>query len=267
MSNSLKPRAKRSLRYVLHPEWDSAYVHFANSAQHPFLSDETGVGRRNAWWLTDAALLSYWNPSEAIGRFRSAGLDATFIEVDGVQCYVSVAPEFVIVAFRGTQVDEWQDIFDDARFALVPWGNAVASRRVGYAGHSLGGALSVLTADFFGRADGICAIGAPRTGDATFAKAFETRFGSVTVRYVENNDAVTRLPPAFPLGYEHVGELRQIDAMGNVGRGNRVVSQVIQGANTDDATAIRTAAWLSILDHMPRGYAVDIWNDYARNGN
>ena len=280
-----KPRAERDMRFVLHPAADAAYVHFDGSDAHPFEPAATGVSRVNAWWLAEAALLSYWPLAIANARFRSAGLETGFIEQGGVQCYVSVGSAFVIVSFRGTEVDDLQDVFDDARFALVRWNEtgakvhhgfraafervearlagALASigpeRTVWFSGHSLGGALAVLAADRFDRANGILSIGSPRVGNAAFATTFTERFGNVTARYVSNRDLVTRVPPRRPFGYEHVGELRQIDPNGDV-RGAAppalaLTDRIRDLGRTQDA----------LLDHMPRGYSVDIWNDYARS--
>ena len=275
-----KPRAERDMRFVLHPADDAAYVHYEGSAENPFEPGGAGVARVNAWWLAEAALLSYWPPDIAIARFRSAGMETAFIEQRGVQCYVSIAATFVIVSFRGTEVN---DVFDDARFALVRWneagakvhhgfreaferieprlGDALASigpeRTLWFSGHSLGGALAVLAADRFGRANGILSIGSPRVGNAAFASQFASRFRAVTARYVSNRDLVARVPPRRPFGYEHVGELRQIDANGGVSGtippALALADRLSDLARTQDA----------LLDHMPRGYSVDLWNDYA----
>lgn len=281
-----KARAERDMRFVLHPAADAAYVHYEGSDANPFEPGAAGVSRVNAWWLAEAALLAYWAPDVAIVRFRSAGMDADFIEQRGVQCYVSVATAFVIVSFRGTEVDDLQDVLDDARFALVRWNEAGAKvhhgfreaferiephladalasigseRTLWFSGHSMGGALAVLAADRFGRANGILSIGSPRVGNAAFATAFNARFAAVTARYVSNRDLVTRVPPRRPFGYEHVGELRQIDANGEV---SGVAPPALALAERlKDLTRTQDA----LLDHMPRGYSVDIWNDYARSG-
>jgi len=281
-----KPRAERDMRFVLHPAADAAYVHYEGSHANPFEPAAAGVSRANAWWLAEAALLSYWPPGIAIARFRSAGMETAFIEQRGVQCYVSVASAFVIVSFRGTEVDEFQDVLDDARFALVRWNESGAKvhhgfreaferiephladalaligseRTLWFSGHSLGGALAVLAADRFGRAHGVLSIGSPRVGNGAFATAFDARFAAVTARYVSNRDLVTRVPPRRPFGYEHVGELRQIDASGDVSGAAppalALADRIKDLARTQDA----------LLDHMPRGYSVDIWNDYARSG-
>jgi triacylglycerol lipase len=281
-----KARPERDMRFVLHPADDTAYAHYEGSEANPFEAAAAGVTPVNAWWLAEAALLSYWPPDIAFARFRSAGMDATFIEQRGVQCYVSVGPAFAIVSFRGTEVDDLQDVFDDARFALVRWHEAGAKVHHGFreaferieprladalasigsertlwlSGHSLGGALAVLAGDRFDRADGILSIGSPRVGNGAFAAAFDARFGAVTARYVSNRDFVTRVPPRRPFGYEHVGELRQIDVNGVVGSvaspAMALADRIRDLARTQDA----------LLDHMPRGYSVDIWNDYARSG-
>ena len=120
------------MRFVLHPAADAAYVHYEGSHANPFEPGAAGVSRVNAWWLAEAALLSYWPPDIAIARFPSAGMETAFIEQRGVQCYVSVASAFVIVSFRGTEVNDFQDVLDDARFALVRWNEAGAKVHHGF---------------------------------------------------------------------------------------------------------------------------------------
>src|SRR5689334_25192453 len=101
-----KPAPDYKLEFVLHPEHDSAYQHFQNTAANPFEPHGPGVTQRNAWWLADAALLAYWGESEAVRRFKTAGLTSELVTAEGgLQVYVSVADEFVIVAFRGSQPD------------------------------------------------------------------------------------------------------------------------------------------------------------------
>ncbi len=92
------------------------------------------------------------------------------------------------------------------------------------AGHSLGAALAILAGARLG-GDGVkravYAYGSPRVGDAKFVKNYPP---NVTVhRIVNDNDAVTVLPPAF-LGYEHVGTARCITEDGRL-----VVGQTSQG--------------------------------------
>ena len=298
-----KPRPTPDVELVLRPARDRAYVHFENAAAHPFEAQATRLGRKNAWWLADAALLAYWDPQQAIPRFRQAGLAAELLEADGLQCYVAVADRVVIVAFRGTEPDDWHDLFDDARFALTPWDdlktnvhagfrdslgrgwNALkarldalsGSRRVWFTGHSLGGALATLAADRYAATAGLATIGSPRVGDAAFADRFDARFGPRALRYVNDADLVTHVPPPRPFPYKHVGERRHIDPKGVVspqppgvehvfadliGTASHI-AEVVHGLDTG---LLRTAPDF-LLDHMPCGYTVDIWNDFVLNGD
>ncbi len=305
MSQALekKPRPAPDVRFVLHPETDSAYVHFADAAAAPFDARAARPHRRNAWWLIDAALLTYWNPADAIPRFGKAGLDAQGIDVGGVQCYVATTATAAIVAFRGTQPDEWSDVFDDALALLVPWdrpgtfvhaGFKLAleriwpalhpvlaglgpTRRIWFTGHSLGAALATLAADRYEDPAGLVTIGSPRVGGPIFAHHFNERFGARALRYVNSTDVVTHVPPPLPLPYKHVDQLRQIARDGHVSpdppRLDHFVADLIGDTQhlaevmdgLEHAKLHRAPRFL--LDHMPRGYAVDAWNDFVANGD
>jgi triacylglycerol lipase len=295
-----RPRANPDLRFVFHPEADDGYRHFDGHEAVPFDGGAATVTRANAWWLAEAALLAYWDPDQARQRFAAAGLSAELIEGGDTQAYVASMPGAVIVAFRGTEPDRLGDVFDDALFALVPathgavhegfrdaldriW-PALADRlaplsgshRVWFSGHSLGAALATLAADRFPTTTGVCTMGSPRVGDRAFAAAFDTRFGDRAARYVNDADVVTHLPTPFPLPYAHGGRLRQItpdgritgqapvlthfvrDVFGNVGHLQDVVRALQAGM-------IRRAPDF-LLDHMPRGYTTDMWNDHDAHG-
>ena len=299
-----KPRATPDLQFVFHPERDTEYVHFKDGAENPFDARPLRLGRRNAWWLADAALLSYWGPAVAIPRLQAAGFPNTeFLDVKGVQCYVAWTNDFVVVAFRGTQPDKPSDVFDDAKFPLVPWDRPpalvhmgfmdaldrvwprlkdvlsplVASRTTWFTGHSLGAALATLAADRSQFDSCVCTLGSPRVGNEVFAKAFNKRFGQRSLRYVSDADIVTHVPPPLPLPYFHVDQLRYIDAGGAIGNSepalahffNELIGQVRHVRETVDLLRNGTmqAAPDFLLDHMPRGYATDIWNDYADHGD
>jgi len=61
-----KPPPVCDIQFVLHPEQDAGYVHFENAAAHPFEPAPGSFSRMNAWWLAKAALLSYWDPPQAL---------------------------------------------------------------------------------------------------------------------------------------------------------------------------------------------------------
>src|SRR5262245_44777877 len=298
----LKERPKPNIVFVFHPEKDSTYVHFEHAAEHPFIADAASVVRRNAWWMGDAALLSYWPSDAAIERLRIAGMHAEVLDADGVQAYLSWTESFVIVAFRGTEPDEWEDIFADIEIPLVPCGQGRRvhsgfkryvdnvwpmlrprlddlgrSRPVWFTGHSLGAALATIAADLYERTWGVCTFGSPRVGDAAFASAFDKRFDNKAVRFVNDADIVTHVPPPLPTRYKHVGGLRHIRPdgsiettppsvahfFGDVFGNSRHTLEVVRALQS----GVISTASDSLLDHMPRAYTVDIWNDYVRHGN
>ena len=300
-----KPRPAPDPEFVFHPEHDREYVHFENASMHPFGPGDETLGRRRAWWLADAALLTYWEPAIALNRLAAAGLQGEFISHQETQAYFGWTDDFLIVAFRGTQPDEWEDVLDDAKFIQVEWNrpgthvhsgfkdaldrvwpvmsplidDLSQSRTVWFAGHSLGAALATLAADRFARSAGVCTLGSPRVGDVAFANAFNARFGGKALRYVDNTDIVTHVPPPFPAPflYKHVAGLRQIAASGTISNEAPRLAHFFPELIGDSCHVLETVQLLQehkmqrapkfLLDHMPRRYTVDIWNDYARHGD
>jgi hypothetical protein len=299
-----KPRLKQELRFVFHPETDTEYRHFEGHEQAKFTANAGVVTRANAWWLAESALLTYWPPTAALGKFAAAGLTATFVEQGDTQAYVASSADAVLVCFRGTQPGSLGDILDDAVIVLVPrkhgghgfvhlgFSNALerawskltavvdplaASRKVWFGGHSLGAALATLAADRYEHTAGVCTLGCPRVGDPIFAAHFNAKFGERSLRYVNDTDIVTHLPPPVPLPYEHVNRMRHImpdgrvtkqaptlahfvpDVFGNVKHLAEVSNGLKSGALTEAPDFL--------LDHMPRGYSVDIWNDFDAHGD
>ena len=288
-----------SLDLVLRPEQDDSYVHFENAGAHPFQPASNGSTPVNVWWLAECALLTYWDPADASVIFSRAGLDSRFLRVGSTDLYLAWQDEFVVVAFRGTEPDEWADMLTNSRFALVPWqtgkvhcgfkqaidvvwprlqeelDSLSASRRVWFCGHSLGAALATLAADRHSSPQGVCTFGCPRVGDRTFARAFSQRLAGRTLRYVNHYDVVTHVPPPL-FGYKHVDVQRFIAPDGTVssnppplvhffgeliGRPEHLL-EVVDGLKTG---AIKTAPNY-LLEHMPKAYAIWTWNDYDRQG-
>jgi triacylglycerol lipase len=295
-----RPRATPDLRFVFHPEADDSYRHFDGHEAAPFEPQAATLTRANAWWLAEAALLAYWAPAQAVPRFAAAVLDATFVEGGDTQAYVAAGPGAVLVAFRGTEQGRLGDAFDDAGVALVRWSHGsvhdgfrralervwaplgaaltplAASRSVWFCGHSLGGALATLAADRLPATAGVCTIGSPRVGDRAFAAAFDARFGERAARYVSDADIVTHVPTRFPLPYQHVGRLRHITSDGRVTSQAPPLAHFVQdifgdvGHLQDVVHALQLGvmrrAPAFLLDHMPRGYTTDIWNDHDAHG-
>ena len=89
-------------------------------------------------------------------------------------------------------------------------------------GHSLGGALAMLAVDRLTDAlidvAGLYTYGQPRVGDRDFARQFDVKMGRATFRFVNDEDAVTRVPP--PPAYRHVGTTCFFDNRGMLYREN-----------------------------------------------
>src|SRR4051812_1024027 len=106
----VRPRPTPEITLVFHPQRDASYVHFADGQSHPFDAKATQLSRRNAWWLAEAALLSYWAPDEALARYRRAGFEAAPVFDGTTQTYVAWNEDAVLVTFRGTEPGEPGDL-------------------------------------------------------------------------------------------------------------------------------------------------------------
>ena len=269
-----KSLPRPSLSLVLHPEGDRDYRHFEGAAEVRFEIGSSTMSRANAWWLADSSLLAYWDQAEAGKRFaNAAGLNSRLIEgkKKDTQCYLAWNDALAIVAFRGTQADQLQDLITDATFPLGAWdqqpGELVHSgflealeavwqeiakaeelkkRRVWFTGHSLGAALATLGGDRFARGrsglglgelGGIYTFGSPLIGNRGFVDGFNGRCGVRSFRFVNDKDGVTRVPPR-ELGYRHVNTERLV------------------GFDDPDVPLITEP----LIDHTPRRYAVLVWN-------
>ena len=270
------------------------YEYFARAAAHPFRPTASSFDLCNAWWLADAALLAYVREEVRVrGALERAGLtDVVLVERDATYCFVARAADFAIVSFRGTDVGESRHLEADAKFWHAAWeggarvhagfkkaldrvwdelaGLLTGPGPVWFTGHSLGAALATLASDRHGRGQGLYTFGSPRVGN----RKFRDRFATPAYRFVNNNDAVTELPPAG--AYAHVGALKFLDHDGRLlqeaGTFRRTVSSAV-----GHLTRIREVVprWLAgdlkalgldqLVDHSPLHYAIRVWNAFAQN--
>ena len=278
------------------------HVHFEDAASHPFQPRPTGFPRVNVWWLAEAALALYWAPAGANRLFQAAGLECQYLHGGGTDCYVAWQTDWLLVAFRGTQPDQWADILADVKFAQVSWdaglvhsGFATAlddvwpslkslldtlspGRSVWFCGHSLGASLATLAAYRYGPTHGVWTLGSPRIGDPAFAAAFNTKVAGKAVRYVNDQDVVTHVPaPSMaPWFYKHVDPHHFISSDGGVSEGGPGIQHFFEDLIGHPMVLLETIHGLSsgtltlaptfLLDHMPKVYAIWMWNDYAAHG-
>ena len=292
-----------SLMLVTRPESDSEYMHFqAETAAGPqpaaiaapFDPGASTFSFVNAWWLAEAALLSYWPADTAQSRFLGqADLQSELVDREGTQCYVASNGAFAIVAFRGTQPDERADVWADFQFIPRSWpggGNVhegfqealevvwddltqaltqSGATKVWFTGHSLGAAVATLAADRFEEPAGLYTFGSPRLGDGKFTVAFNGRHATRSFRYVNNHDIVTHVPPSI-FNFSHVDREMHIDGNGHIGQSIAGPGALVIDA-AKDFFARRTPDLVSgvslvppaVIDHTPRRYSTFVWNAFA----
>lgn len=150
-----------------------------------------------------------------------------------------------------------------------------------FTGHSLGAALATLAADKYGSVRALYTFGSPKVGDEEFKNDFYVN----TYRFVNNNDIVPKVPPLAPYDplrlapgiYHHVGQLKYIDAAGEVhdnpGRWYRLLDGFRgEFGHLFNALGRLRSGWVwelpddHLTDHAPLFYAIHIWNNYEKGG-
>ena len=160
----------------------------------------------------------------------------TFVSMVDTECFVAASPTVVLVAFRGTaSVADWladlnflsisrpygtvhrgfyyafRDVSARLRQILSPF----ASLPIVVTGHSLGGALATIAAAEWSGQIPVARVytyGQPAVGTNGFVNFIDRHYSNRFYRFVNDNDAVARVPP----GYQHVGRLFHFDRAGNL---------------------------------------------------
>ncbi len=146
-----------------------------------------------------------------------------------------------MIACRGTEPNEWNDIRADANAASVLAETAGKVHRgfktevddlwpmletaligneqpLWFCGHSLGGAMATICAGrcFLSHIESVpeqlFTYGSPRVGDKRYINFVKLDH----YRFVNNNDVVTRVPPVF-MGYRHSGSEVYLNRDGKIG--------------------------------------------------
>jgi len=185
--------------------------------------------------------IAYLNESAATELAKQLGFQSSeFIDRDGSQAYIFENEFDCVVACRGTEPNEWNDIkadIDAVSVAAETIGRVhrgfktevddlwpileerlVANEKTSwFCGHSLGGAMAAICA---GRCylshiksmpKGLYTYGSPRVGNVRYVNHVQLEY----FRWVNNNDIVTHVPPSW-LNYRHTGQEMYINAYGRV---------------------------------------------------
>lgn len=192
--------------------------------------------------FAELAMIAYNDEREATEAAGFVGFpDVTFFDHDGSQAYRFRNDDDCVIACRGTEPNEWNDIRADANAASVLAETAGKVHRgfktevddvwpmletallsneqpVWFCGHSLGGAMATICAGrcvlshIKSNPGGLYTYGSPRVGDKRYINFVKLDH----YRFVNNNDIVTRTPPAW-MGYRHCGTEVYIDRNGRIG--------------------------------------------------
>lgn len=196
---------------------------------------------RRSLLFAELSMISYNDEAEATGAAAMAGFpDVTFYDRDGSQAYRFRNDYDCVIACRGTEPNEWNDIKADANAASVVAETVGRVHRgfkqevddlwpmietalldnthnLYFCGHSLGGAMATISAGrcFLSHIPSnpaeLFTYGSPRVGDNRYISHVKMDH----YRYVNNNDVVTRVPPVL-LGYRHCGDEVYLDRNGRI---------------------------------------------------
>ncbi|MEE8602671.1 lipase family protein [Euzebya tangerina] len=193
--------------------------------------------------FAEISMIAYLEPEEATDPFAILGFDEVeFIDRDGAQAYLVYTDHDLVVACRGTEPGDWNDVRADAN-ALHDLAETVGrvhrgfkrevdelwpqildglmgsadgpGHDVWFTGHSLGGAMAMISAGRCLMADvpidpiQTITFGAPRVGTRRYVQHADID----VLRWVNNNDIVPRVPPTW-MGYRHRGTLKYLDSNG-----------------------------------------------------
>ncbi len=163
-----------------------------------------------------------------------------FYEKDGSQAYSFINATDHVVACRGTEPHEWNDVRADLNAATAVaetvgrvhrgfkkevddlWPELEQAlqdntKTLWFTGHSLGGAMATicagrcLLAHMQSTPEQIHTFGSPRVGNKRYINHTKVNY----LRWVNNNDIVTQVPPAWA-GYRHTGTLMYLNEYGKL---------------------------------------------------
>jgi len=240
------PSASKKLAEILTPR--DTTINSGGSSAKKFIVrsvlDEPieGLGRlRQSLLFAELSDIAYL-PIEKVTQYvEPLGFDTIeLFNRDGSQAYLFANRTDTVIVCRGTQPNEWNDIKADVDAVSVVsetvgrvhrgfkkevddlWPELEKTlvsnnKTLWFAGHSLGGAMATICA---GRCflshipsmpHSLYTYGSPRVGNKRYINYCQLDH----IRWVNNNDIVTRAPPAL-FGYRHIGQEMYLDAYGHL---------------------------------------------------
>ena len=191
--------------------------------------------------FAELSMISYLSESEVEQIVEQLNFqDVHYYDRDGAQAYSFISDTDHVIACRGTEPNQWNDIKADLN-ALTVIAETIGrvhrgfkkevddlwpvlektltdnTKQLWFTGHSLGGAMAVICAGrcLLSHIDSnprqIYSYGSPRVGNKRYINHVKLDY----FRWVNNNDLVTRVPPLW-LGYRHCGQEMYLDAHGKL---------------------------------------------------
>lgn len=191
--------------------------------------------------FAELSMIAYNDDQEVRDAAKQIGFtETTLYDNDGSQAYRFENEHDCVIACRGTEPNEWNDIKADAN-AISAVSETVGrvhsgfkkevddlwpmlekelqsnEKPVYFTGHSLGGAMATICA---GRCklshiksvpQEVQTFGSPRVGNKRYVNHVDITY----YRWVHNNDIVTQVPPRW-FGYRHTGTEVYIDRKGHI---------------------------------------------------
>ena len=192
------------------------------------------------------AKIAYYSEKKAASQAKRLGFTTTeFYNKDGAQAYRFMNTKDVVIACRGTEPTEWNDIAADLK-AIPVMAETVSRVHKGFkqevdelwpmvledlertvnqkktlwfCGHSLGAAMATIMASRCHLYPNVKAVeelytyGSPRVGWAGYCRSL----GVTHHRWRNNNDIVTKVP-LWIMGYRHHGTEHYITSAGTIGK-------------------------------------------------
>ena len=192
------------------------------------------------------AKIAYYNKKQATSQAKKLGFTTVeFYDNEGAQAYRFMNKVDLVIACRGTEPTEWNDIAADLKAIPVMaetvsrvhkgfkeqvdnlWPSVLEDinrktnekKKLWFCGHSLGAAMATIMAsrchlyEHIQPVEELYTYGSPRVGWSAYCKSLGVKHH----RWRNNNDIVTKVPLAL-MGYKHDGELHYITSDNTVGK-------------------------------------------------
>lgn len=196
---------------------------------------------RRALVMAELAMIAYNDEREAQRASAAIGFpEAKLFDKDGSQAFRFRNEHDIVLACRGTEPNEWNDLQADANAVMSVVGTlgnvhsgfnrevddlwpllevmlGESTLPVWFCGHSLGAAMATIcayrctTSSLVRNPQELHTFGSPRVGCKRYIRHAQLKH----YRWVHNNDVVTRVPPVW-MGYRHCGDEVYLDRHGRI---------------------------------------------------